>query len=66
MSRINEKLGIRPQTTRKATHGASLVTNAVCEKCGGRHVIENAIHGVVTRLCCFCGWLWEPEVVHAG
>lgn len=67
MSRINEKLGLRSQTTtRKATHARSLVSSAKCPVCPGRHVIENEIKGVPTRLCGFCGHTWvEPPAVPA-
>lgn len=61
MSRINEKLGMAPQTrARQATHSKGLVTRAVCGVCRGRHVVSNPIHGRDTWLCGFCGHVWEP------
>lgn len=65
-NKINEKLGLKPQTrARQATHGSSLISSAQCPKCLGRHVIQNAIHGVLTRLCGRCGWLWPGTPIEA-
>jgi hypothetical protein len=59
---INQKLGLKARTTtRKATHARSLVTNAKCPACDGRHVIENEIHGVLKRMCGSCSHIWVPE-----
>lgn len=61
-NKINERLGLKPSTRkRQATHSRALVSSAQCPKCGGRHVIENAIHGVPTRLCGFCGHVWTAS-----
>ena len=41
MSRINQKLGLKPQTkVRMATHGAAIVGSARCVACGSRHVLK--------------------------
>lgn len=67
MSRINEKLGLQPQTrTRQATHSAGLVSRAVCAKCRGRHVVGHLIHGREMWLCGFCGEVWEPAAHEQG
>ena len=61
MGSINEKLGLKKATRKRAaTHARTLVTDARCPKCSGRHVVENQIHGVATRLCGSCGHLWTP------
>jgi ribosomal protein L32 len=60
---INQKLGLKAKSrTRQATHGRGIVSAAQCPKCGGRHVVEHAIHNIPTRLCGFCGHVWiEPN-----
>ena len=61
MTSINEKMGLRPRTRRRAaTHAPSLVSHAKCPICRCGHVVENRIRGVVKRLCGHCGHLWEP------
>lgn len=61
MSRINDKLGLRPQTTvRQATHGSGIVSHAKCPRCPCRHVVEHRVRGIPTRLCGACGYVWTP------
>lgn len=67
MSRIHEKLGLKPQTTvRAATHGRTIVHGGRCPSCGSSYVIENPIHGIVTRRCAYCGTSWQPTVDQAA
>jgi hypothetical protein len=59
MSRINEKLGLKPNSRiRIATHSRFIVPGGKCPNCPGRHVIE-AIPG--RRLCYFCGHGWDAK-----
>lgn len=64
MSRINEKMGLKPAGARKRLQSLSGVS---CELCPSRDVRSNVIHGVLTWSCAFCGHAWKPsdlEVEH--
>lgn len=53
----------KPKATTKADAASSLISSAQCPKCAGRHVIENAIRGRLTRMCGACGHFWDGEPV---
>lgn len=66
MSRINEKLGLKPATAphplmrnlpKRLTERAAL-TRLTCPACHRHDVIENVIHGRPRRMCTWCleGW----------
>jgi hypothetical protein len=62
MSRINQKLGLKPQTRPRArTKGAgkdalaAALTSASCRVCGDRWIVQNVIHGRLQRMCAGCG-----------
>lgn len=41
MNKINQRLGLKPQTRkRQATHGTAIVGSAQCVTCGSRHVLK--------------------------
>ncbi len=68
MSRINEKLGLRPAGKRsmmqlpKNRAEAAALTAAQCPRCQQRGVREATIHGQVTRFCSWCGASW-PRLI---
>lgn len=61
MSSINEKLGLRPRTsTRKATHASTIVSDARCPKCGGRHVVRTVARNAPGDFMCgSCSHFWK-------
>ena len=58
MSKINDKLGLKPAGARARLNSLSGVK---CPHCPHRHVISNAIHGRLTWACGACGHTWEPS-----
>lgn len=67
-NKINQKLGLRPQTRPRARvqgagkdAAARALTSASCPQCGHRYVVENRIHSRLLRMCGFCSHLWERE-----
>lgn len=59
MSTINQKMGLKPKTRKRAaTHSSSLVSNARCPECNGRHVVRNEILGVMKHMCGSCSHVW--------
>lgn len=60
MSRINEKLGLKPAGVRRQmkdagkTPEAAVKTSRFCPACGHRWVLENVIHGQRRLLCAWC------------
>jgi hypothetical protein len=66
MSKINEKLGLKPAGVRpmmrnlpKRLEDRVALTAATCPACGARGVIENVIHGKRRRLCAWCSEGWD-------
>jgi transposase-like protein len=60
VSRINEKLGLRPAGARARMRCLSGVR---CPACGHVHVVSNVIHGRLSWLCGACGHVWNPTPV---
>jgi len=67
MSRINEKLGLKPAGKRRMMNlpkdraQAADLTAAQCPKCGQRGAIECLVHDRRRRFCTWCNHGWEPE-----
>jgi hypothetical protein len=57
MSRINEKLGIKPAGARARLSSLSGVD---CRSCGHVDVISNVIHRRLLWMCGWCSEAWEP------
>jgi ribosomal protein L37AE/L43A len=64
MSKINDKLGLRPAGQRNmmklpktGAHRAAL-TSAKCPACGQRGVVEHKLHGARTWMCTWCAHHW--------
>jgi hypothetical protein len=60
MSRINEKLGLKPATrkraiARDARHPEITRLRCVDPACNDSWILENVIHGKVQRNCARCG-----------
>lgn len=70
MSRINEKMGLKPAGKRAMMNlpddpaeRASL-TAAQCPKCRQRGVRQNKNHGIQQRFCSWCGHTWPAPNSH--
>lgn len=63
-SKINAKLGLKPQTrVRQATHGSALATAIVCPACARRHcLIVQSTNGkrLGTHWCGSCSTFFTP------
>lgn len=62
MSRINQKLGLKPAGKRRQMKDvrkvspvdAKLLTSIQCPRCGHAWIVETVIHGKPTRMCAWC------------
>ena len=67
MSKINEKLGLRPAGKRafmklpKLRADAVALTALTCPNCPHRWIIQNVIHGRLQRMCGRCSTSWYPD-----
>lgn len=62
-SKINEKLGLKPQTRkRQATHGTALAARVPCPDCGSTHVMRTqSCNGRrLGEFWCACGRFFNP------
>lgn len=57
MSRINEKLGLKPAGQRARMNSLSGVQ---CPNCPHRDVVSNTVSGRLVWLCGWCGNVWTP------
>lgn len=60
MSRINEKMGMRPAGERARLRSLSGIR---CPACDGRYVVSNVIHDRLTWTCGTCAHSWRPTLV---
>lgn len=63
MSRINAKLGLKPQTRARARvvgagkdRAAALVTSAICPRCGHRWMLTRLVVGARGFWCGWCSY----------
>ncbi len=72
MSRINEKLGLKPagklamMHLPSNRHAAADLTSAKCPECGLTGAIEYLRFGERRRACTWCGAAWAPDPPEAA
>ena len=59
MSRINDKLGLRPSGSRARLNSLSGVA---CPECHHHYVVSAVIHEVLRWSCGFCAHAWTPTL----
>lgn len=66
MSRINEKMGLKPAGQRAMMKlpptraEAAALTAVQCPKCAKRGVRAVTLHGIPKYFCAYCSHLWIP------
>jgi predicted RNA-binding Zn-ribbon protein involved in translation (DUF1610 family) len=62
MSRINEKMGLKPQTRRRAaTHASAIASDKCCPTCGSQHVLRCQAKNATTDYMCANGHFFNEE-----